>query len=367
MRVLACSTTGAGHFTPMKPWLRAFAAAGHDVLVLGPPALEESVREWAFAPGAEADPAVVGPLWGRVYQLAPAEAKQMVEGEIFTRHNAGAMLDPVGAVIDDFQPDLVLRDPMEWASAVCAGRAGVPQVRIAISLAAEDAQLLSMASPILEDWEPGTTELVAASPFLTRFPASLDPPIYPATARYRFAEETHRSVAPDFVYATLGTVAPTMNHLLPWYGVLTAALEPLPVRALLTVGKDLDPGIVTPAASNVDVRAWADHAAVLSEAAVIVHHGGSGTTLDALAAGTPQVVVPLFADQNANAVAIDTAGVGFAAGGQPFVMRMPEDGDVELVRATVEQALVTPAIARRAEKVAGEIRALPPLDVALLD
>ncbi len=43
----------------------------------------------------------------------------------------------------------------------------------------------------------------------------------------------------------------------------------------------------------------------------IVHHGGVGTTALALAAGTPQLVVPLFDDQPDNAARVQRLGVGF--------------------------------------------------------
>ena len=42
--------------------------------------------------------------------------------------------------------------------------------------------------------------------------------------------------------------------------------------------------------------------------AVVVGHGGSGTTFGALAAGVPVVIVPLFADQFANAERVAEAG-----------------------------------------------------------
>ena len=49
---------------------------------------------------------------------------------------------------------------------------------------------------------------------------------------------------------------------------------------------------------------------ILGEAAVVVGHGGSGTTLEALAAGVPQVVAPLFADQPYNAARVAVVGAG---------------------------------------------------------
>jgi rhamnosyltransferase subunit B len=49
---------------------------------------------------------------------------------------------------------------------------------------------------------------------------------------------------------------------------------------------------------------------VLPEAAVFVHHGGIGTTSQALAAGIPQIVMPLAHDQPDNAARVKRLGVG---------------------------------------------------------
>ena len=64
---------------------------------------------------------------------------------------------------------------------------------------------------------------------------------------------------------------------------------------------------------NVHVEQWVPQADVLAHAALVVCHGGSGTTLGALAAGRPLVVVPLFADQPFNAARAGIVGAGVAA------------------------------------------------------
>ena len=49
----------------------------------------------------------------------------------------------------------------------------------------------------------------------------------------------------------------------------------------------------------------------MREAALVIGHGGFGTTMTALAAGVPQLVLPLFSsDQFLNAERIQAAGVG---------------------------------------------------------
>lgn len=55
---------------------------------------------------------------------------------------------------------------------------------------------------------------------------------------------------------------------------------------------------------------WVDQREVLIDARVLVCHGGAGTVLAGLTAGVPLVVVPLFADQFANAERVEAVGAG---------------------------------------------------------
>lgn len=365
MRVLAASTAAAGHFTPMKPWLAHLASAGHEVLVVGPPDLAEAATAWDFRAGDAPDPAVVGPAWERAF-ADPAKAADVVMTEIFARINAGALRAGMGAAMDDFKPDLVLRDPTEYASAVEAATRDIRQVRIGISLAIEETMYLDYAEPVLDEWLPGSTQTVRASTLLSRFPESMDPAAFADTRRYRLAAPRPRAVDPDFVYATLGTVAPVMKPLQPWFPVLAEVLTHWRGRGLLTTGHRYDASQLS-AGENVTVQGWAEHDDVLARAAAIIHHGGSGTTLDALAAGCPQVVVPLFADQPSNAEAVAEVGVGIAVEtGEGFALRTPGADAVREVADALAAVLSSPAMAARAAEVADELAALPLLDASLL-
>ena len=67
-----------------------------------------------------------------------------------------------------------------------------------------------------------------------------------------------------------------------------------------------------PAALGPDVLpvAYAPFSALLPRCAGIVHHGGIGTTSQALAAGIPQIIVPMSHDQPDNAARVLRLGVG---------------------------------------------------------
>src|SRR6478752_6190242 len=98
MRVICASTAGAGHFAPLVPWVEHLTRAGHEVLVVGPPALEPAAARWAFRPGGTADPAEVGAIMGRAMSMRQEDAGDLVIGEVFTRLNSGALVPSMRAV-----------------------------------------------------------------------------------------------------------------------------------------------------------------------------------------------------------------------------------------------------------------------------
>ena len=117
---------------------------------------------------------------------------------------------------------------------------------------------------------------------------------------------------------TFGSIAGTQPRFAGVYGEALAAVADVAADVLMTVGRDLDPATLDPVPAHVRVERWVDQSTVLGGAAAVIGHGGGGTTLGALAAGVPQVVVPLFAeDQHLNATARrrDRRGPGRGTGG----------------------------------------------------
>jgi hypothetical protein len=92
----------------------------------------------------------------------------------------------------------------------------------------------------------------------------------------------------------------------------------------MTTGTGGDPeSLAVPA--NARVEPWWPQADVMPHAAAVVGHGGFGTTMFAVTAGVPQVVVPLFAfDQTVDAERIAASGAGIhLSGGTAAVAEIP--------------------------------------------
>lgn len=157
------------------------------------------------------------------------------------------------------------------------------------------------------------------------------------------------------VYITFGTVATTMPEALSFYQTAIAAVAQLPVRALLTTGRGFDVHALGAIPANVRVEAWVPQAEVFPHTAVMVCHGGSGTVLGGLAAGLPQVVVPIGADQPHNAQSIAAIGAGLA-------LTKP---DAETLRAAIQRVLGDEGFRRAASAISIEMAALPSVDDAV--
>ena len=87
------------------------------------------------------------------------------------------------------------------------------------------------------------------------------------------------------------------------------ALDRLPVRAILTTGRAVDPAQIQ-AGADVEVLPAAPHGQILREASVVVTHAGHGTVLKSLAAGVPLVCIPMGRDQRDNTVRVLRLGAG---------------------------------------------------------
>jgi UDP:flavonoid glycosyltransferase YjiC (YdhE family) len=376
MRVLFASTQGAGHFNPLLPFIDAALRQGHEILVAGPSALTPTIEKTGYPFWECADPPEeeIRPVWDRVPTLSFEEANVLVVRDIFARFDARAMLPRLREAFEKWQPDLVLREPNEYSSAVAADLYGVPHARVGISLAAVEEGAVDIASETVDELRmsaglPGDREgeRIRQSPYLTVFPESLEYPGEASPLRMLRFRDPNASEVPEplpnlwpgrdgpLVYITFGSVAAAMPLATRVFPIAIEAAAELPARVLLTVGRQGDPSAFDPLPPNVRVERWVPHAAAVAAADVVVCHGGSGTVLGTLAAGLPQVVVPLFADQPYNAERVAAIGAGLVASQR-----------ADSIRAAVTHLLDQGSFRAAAQRVAREMSALPSTDGAFV-
>ena len=317
MRMLAAASGGEGHLGPLLPFVRAARDAGDDVLLVVPPALEDTARSTGCAVHVTDAPDAAEVRRVRQTMASGDRATRVhaAEVELFGRLNTMAALPAMEAAVASFRPDLILREPCDYASAVVATRQGIRTAQVGISPGTADVSGLRLAAEVVEPLAPGLLAAVESAPYLTRFPVAEDTG-FADTRRYGFpgarrgvggAVESRRASGAPLVWLTMGTVNSSFDESRGTWDAILAAVADLPVRAVASTGRGGPPLAAPP---NVEVVEWVELADILGRADAVVCHGGSGTTLAALAAGLPLVVVPLIADQPANGALVESLGAG---------------------------------------------------------
>jgi rhamnosyltransferase subunit B len=113
---------------------------------------------------------------------------------------------------------------------------------------------------------------------------------------------------PPPIVFTLGSFA--VNDPASFYEDSAAAARRIGRRAVLLVAPDKEEEMAARLAANdVHVAGYVPHSLVFPRAAAIVHHGGIGTTAQAMRAGRPQLVCPALGDQADNAERLKHLGI----------------------------------------------------------
>jgi UDP:flavonoid glycosyltransferase YjiC (YdhE family) len=370
MRILCTFVGGFGHLTPMLPLARAARAAGHEVAIAGSGGLVPRIEEAGFAAYATS-PVPHHDSSAAARDTTPLEAVRARAAEIEFAQNFGdrgarRMAAAVSPLLEDLQPDLVLRDETDLGTTIAAERHGVP---VATQLVLASGLLVrpELVAPALDAVrlehglapDPDLTRLTSGL-VLSHFPPgfrSPDAPLRLRPAHYRSSDHPtpERAVDRPLVYATLGTIFNKSSGDL--FERLLAGLAGLDADVVVTVGRQLDPAAFGPQPPHVRVERFVAQEDVLRTASVMVSHGGSGSLLAALAHGVPSVLLPLGADQPHNALRGEQLGVATsldAATATPTAI-------AEAVRA----ALRDDTMHARCTAVADDVRAMPDVTSAV--
>src|SRR5690606_13064682 len=99
---------------------------------------------------------------------------------------------------------------------------------------------------------------------------------------------------------------------------------------------------------NTEVHRWVPQLAILKQASAFVTHAGMGGSSEGLYCGVPMIAVPQFADQFANADALQDQGVA----------RRIDTGEAtaERLRAALEELTSSPRVAARLAEIGAELR-----------
>ncbi|GAA4541106.1 glycosyltransferase [Amycolatopsis samaneae] len=367
---------GFGHSFPLIPLAVAARDAGHDVGfataedflpnigkagITGISAgVTMTVAFTEAAKGIAEDPE----------QLPPEQLPQIL-GRIFGEVVPRSFVTDLESIFAERRPDLVVYESGNVGGAFAAKRAGIPCVGHTFGRMSRMGELgdlirARIGETAREYGVEGDPQSYFGDPVVDICPESVQAPEFLAgTKRIPLrpvgwsepgdlpAGIAGRDRSRPLVYLTLGTAFGNTDVL----GKAIKGLAVLDADVLVAAGPSVDVAELGEVPANVRLEAWVPQSALLPYVDVVVHHGGSGTTLGSLGAGLPQLVLPQGADQFSNAEMVVDAGVG-----RQLL------GDAVTAEAVTENArvLLTDAAVRDATRaLAAEVAAMPgPAEVA---
>ena len=375
MRIIFSSPPGLGHIQPMLPLALQIQVRGHHVLwATGPDGCGRvaSVGLATSTAGltAEEPPREYRRRWPEALSL-PGEARaDHIFSKLFGGIIAHAAFPALLAAARQYKPDVMVSGAGDFAAPIVAASLGVPQLTHGFGAVIPSERVKAAGAEAADLWQSvGLAPLPFGgcyqSMYLDIYPPSLGEAALEHIPRIQRVRPGSLTALPGdsvpgdvarllkekrpVVYLTFGTV---FNNKNPAFTAAVTALAHIPdVNTVITVGPTGDPGSFGALPAHIAIARYVPQSALLPRCSVVVSHGGSGTLLDGLAAGIPQVVLPQAADQFRNAAACAAANAGLALTGSHVTS--------ETIEASIHQILNEDGFTTHARRLANEIASMP--------
>jgi UDP:flavonoid glycosyltransferase YjiC (YdhE family) len=366
VRVLVTTFPAVGHFHPIAPLCLALQAAGHDVLVATGPDLVGWVRRC----GLSAVPAGLTQDEAVRRAQASVPAGRAFGPHMFAHVAPAPMLTDLVRLVQRWPPGLVVHEESEYVGPLLATVLDVPCVthswpapartdvagRHAIdAVAAHWNQLVGQPARVTGDLYLDACPPALQSPEVRSIPAVMAVRPEPFDGPSSPARPHLHELARPAAYVTFGTVAEFARP--DRLGAAARATAHEVATVVVTSGPN-DPADIRAAQPNVVVERYIPQRQLLQNTDVVVSHGGAGSTVGALVAGLPQLVLPQGAPSQASiGERLSTIGAG---------LTIPaEDRSEDRIRSAVRRLLQDPSFTYTARQIAQELRLLPaPTQVA---
>jgi len=318
-------------------------ATGNEVLPLleneGVPAFALETTGWRWPP-----PPPIRPKPGTDRQQFARLRMQRALDQWLEVDRVTAATVELSALVDKFQPDLILSEMFVAAAGLVAEQQGIPFAVIGwpapdkeMPIRGHEAQqrVVAEARERLDtllthfdlqgaNWtQSGIPALLSPNLHLTYWSESwlgktATPPtrhvggIGRTSAHARFRSPEPVEFPDALVLITLGT---SFNDDPDFFVAAASAVVQMGAVPLIAMGKALsDPSVTAlrdrlPA--NAQLHEIVDLPVTLPRISAAIHHGGAGTTHALVTHGVPQIVVPHAADQQQQAQGVARTGVGF--------------------------------------------------------
>lgn len=379
MRVLFTVQPSVGHLHPLVPVATTLKGAGHEVAVCSAASFRRDVEAFGLTHiDAGLDWLAADHSTWTAFPPMPPPGPEFAAfvvtlfADITTQH----MVPDLMAIAEDWQPDLIIRESMEYGGCLVAESQDIPHASVAGNA------FSAVDSPDVH-YFPGNRRMVAGPmarhqaalglpadpdvemPFrhlhLSFTPPAWDGAAAPRPPRTQFLRHASTlqpgarlpgwldDVADQpTVFASLGTVF----NKTP--GVLEAIVEALaiePVNLIVAIGPDQDPARFGSQPPNVHLERYVAQPLLLSHCDCFITHAGFNSVKESLAVGVPMVAVPITADQPYSASRCAALGAAMVVD--------PPQRSAEAIRGAVLEVLGNPGYATAARRFQAEMAALP--------
>lgn len=371
MRVLFATWAWPSHYFPLVPLARALQAAGHEVRAASSPALRETINASGVPVAVVGEDIDIAALAGGRGDQAAAWDRGPYPFDQYLAV-AEAMADELISFAREWSPDLVVYEPTAYAGPLAAAAVKVPAVRHLwgpdFTFAAHRVEPAILAPLCQRLGLDGVRTLGALT--VDPCPPSMQITGDYARQRMRFEPYNGSGVAPEWlprttgrplVCITWGTTLARLGGYPHLVGATLAALDDLDVELVAAISP-ADRDLLGPLPGRVRVAELVPLHLLLPACDVLIHPGGPGTLLTAIAAGVPQLFLPCLPEQPFYASRVVANGAGLAVNPAKFTP--------EAVRQRVVALLDHAQYRQAAERLRQEMACQPsPEDVvaALVD
>jgi UDP:flavonoid glycosyltransferase YjiC (YdhE family) len=370
VRLIFTSLATHGHVYPLLPLAVAARGAGHEVLFATAEEFLPSVDKagLATAPAGitmrEAFAAAVGDETRPPGEIPPEELMPII-AKVFGETMPSRFVADLAPLYERVRPDLVVYESGNPGGAIAARLGGIPAIghgfgRVSLEDPASEMIFGRMAEYADKAGVEGGDLLSFGDPVLDICPESVQSPGFLAKARriplrpVGWAEPgdlpegvAGRDKSRPLIYLTLGTAFGDDRVLRE----AIAGLARLAADVVVASGPTVELALLGEVPPNVRLEAWVPQAELLPHVDLVVHHGGSGTTLGAFGEGLPQLVLPQGADQFTNAEAVVEAGVGDRLIGA--------EATADAIFESSRKLLASDGVRDAARSLASEVAAMP--------
>lgn len=351
----------------MIPIAWALRAAGHEVLVVGRPNVAATATGAGLSVRTIGDEFDGNAIWAEL--LPPGERPieafgrggEDTDGEATRMWSflADEVVDRQIELARDWGPDLIIADPYELSALLVGGALGVPVVQHRWGVDVMGASALVSGRKFLADTcaRLGLDGLPDPALVLDPCPPSLQTKAAAGGKAIRYVPYNGAARDVDIwpagtdgrkVIATFGWHALALNSRRLLRSVLDAAAALPEVTVAMTIAA-ADREKLGEVPANVVLVAPTPLHLVVGGCNAVVHQGGSGTGLTALAYGIPQVVLPGYMEEFDYGDMIAEAGAGVTvdtAAGQ---------NDPDTVRAALAKVVVGDGYREQANRLRAQM------------